>query len=369
MSAGRRRLIGLDVFRGATVAAMIVVNNPGNWHSVFRPFMHAAWHGVTAADLIFPAFVFIMGVTMSITLAVGHGRTRTASYRRIAMRGLLLVLLGVTLNVAVAWPHPYAARIPGVLQRLGVVYIVAAPIVLNTTRTQQSLIILVLLLGHWGLLWSGGTLEPDGNLGATVDRMLFGSHTLTAAGDPEGALGVPGAVVTALCGAIVASWLLPARDTPSDVEAPARPVGRIAVAGAACVLLGYLWSTVLPLNKALWTPSFALLSAGTATLGLVLCVMWAPRRSRAVEPLLWLGTNPLAIYFLSELLTTIVQRPWLTFDGHDVALKDLLYWDVLVPAIRDGGGPWSSLAYATLYALIWIGVAGVMQWKRVRFTV
>jgi len=391
----------LDLLRGLAIAAMIVVNNPGNWNSVYPQLSHAAWNGVTVADLIFPGFIFVMGVAMALSFA---SRARDAARARhlsraVMIRAALLVLLGLILNLAASWPHPASMRIPGVLQRIGVTYLCAALIALGATPGQQWIAAAALLLSHWVILAAplglpgSGLLQPGHNVAAFLDRAIFGSHTLSAAGDPEGVLGILSSVATALLGVAAGRWLLvhnvrqdgstrtarradavPQASSSKVADAPAsarRPsMVLLAAAGTSAIAVAYVWSFAVPLNKSLWTPSFALLSAGVATLCLVLFV-WldGSRASRALAPLTWLGMNPLAIYFSSELLSNLLQRPGLSMNGSRLAPKDWFYWSVLVPRFHDLGGVRSSFAYALLYTLLWIGVAALMRWRGVRVRV
>lgn len=378
-AARRPRFGALDLLRGATVAAMIVVNNPGNWNSVYPQLLHSAWHGVTVADLIFPAFIFIMGVAMSFTLAPrGLHQPHRSVYWRILTRSALLVLLGLFLNVAAAWPDPAALRVPGVLQRIGITYLIAALITRRASERQIWIWTTVLLLVHWAALVlplglpGSGHLEPGYNLAAAIDRMLFGTHRLASDGDPEGALGLLSCVATALFGAAIGRWLLrDQRERSASLPYPARgPLRKLTVAGAGAVGVGLAWARLLPLNKPLWTGSFAVVACGITTLMLAGLAAVTPRNPKASShPMLWLGINPLAIYFLSELTSNLLQRPWLQIDGHSMAPKDWVYWDLLVPLVRDGGGRVSSVAYALLYAAAWVGVAGVLRWRGVRFRV
>lgn len=363
-SAARPRLGALDRLRGLTVAAMILVNNPGNWNRVYPQLTHAAWNGVTAADLIFPAFIVIMGVAMAFV----RGTPADAEKRRrvdasIVRRAAVLVLLGLLLNVAAAWPHPLAARIPGVLQRLGVTYLVAALIVVRTTPRQQGLVAAILLAVHWALLLLGGSFAPGSNLSVRIDRLLFGRHLLTATGDPEGLLGTVSCVATALLGVCAGHWV---RMRVADGQREATMTAGVAAAGLAALLAGLIWSVWLPLNKALWTGSFAVLSTGAALLGLAACLVIerAPFH-RLLAPMEWLGLNPLAIYFLSELTALMLQRPW----RGSLAPKDAVFWNAIVPLIGDHGEPRSSLVYALGYLLAWIGVAGLLRWKGVQVRV
>jgi len=375
MASDRPRLGALDLLRGITVAGMIVVNNPGNWNSVFPQLTHAAWNGVTAADLIFPAFIFIMGVAMSLALGSGRRPGTPAPYWRIVKRAGLLVLLGLVLNTASAWPHLDAMRIPGVLQRIGVTYLAAAVITVDTTGTAQLVIAVALLLVHWLILVvpfggvAAGQLEPGRNVAVAIDRWLFGSHVLSPAGDPEGALGVLSSIATALLGSTVGRWLR-SRSSGSRNQLSGGLMWRLAAAGACGIAFAWAWAALLPLNKALWTPSFALLTSSVATLCLVgsMLLDQSPLRD-GLAPFLWLGTNPLAVYFLSELVTDVMQMPWLAGMGHYPAPKDSLFWGVLVPRVGDSGGAWSSLLYALLYTMVWIGVAGLMRWRGIRIRV
>ena len=365
------RLGALDLLRGITVAAMIVVNNPGNWDAVFPQLVHAPWNGATFADLIFPTFIFIMGTAMALGLPLPEAQAeRSAVYRRVVWRAVLLVAMGLALNAAAAWPHPGAARIPGVLQRIGATYLVAAGFALSARDRPLLVIVSGLLLLHWAVLVipfganTATSLAPGENIAAIVDRALFGTHTLTSTGDPEGALGLLSSVATALLGVAVGRWLRRRSSTPLTA------VPGLALAGAAALAVAYAWSFLLPFNKSLWTGSFALLGAGAAVLSLAACMLLErPGRSLVLEPLMWLGTNPLAVYFLSELLANALQRPWLTVGGHLVAPKDYVYWSVIVRHLGYGGGVGSSVVYALGYTLLWIGVAGVMKSRGVRVRV
>lgn len=362
--AARPRLGALDLLRGLTVAAMILVNNPGNWNRVYPPLTHAAWHGATAADFIFPAFIVIMGVAMAFVLrSPTDARERRRADTAIVRRAVVLVLLGLVLNVAAAWPHPMSARIPGVLQRLGVTYLLAALVVVRTTPRQQGVVAAVLLAAHSALLLLGGSLAPEANLSARLDHLLFGTHVLNTAGDPEGALGTVSCVATTLLGVCMGHWL---RRQLAGGRHAAVVIRGVAAAGVAAVLAGLLWSVWLPLNKALWTGSFAVLTSGAALLGLAAClVVERTPLQRLLAPLLWLGLNPLAIYFLSELTARAAQFSW----HLGMAPRDALFWNVVVPVVGDHGEPRSSLLYAVAYLLLWVGVAGLLRWRGVRIRV
>jgi predicted acyltransferase len=206
-------------------------------------------------------------------------------------------------------------------------------------------------------------------VGFTIDRAVFGTHLLTPQGDPEGLLGTLSSIATALVGAAVGRWLLIAQKKSNTLSRGGDPLMKLTVAGLIAVSIGLVWSRVLPLNKPLWTGSFALLSCGVATLLLAACArLPATNAGRTFNPMLWLGTNPLAIYFLSELTSDLLQRPWVAA-GHVAAPKDWLFWNVLAPIVGDSGGKLSSLVYAVVYTSAWIAIAGIMRWRGIRLRV
>lgn len=370
MTAPAERLTALDVVRGLSIAGMIVVNNPGNWNAVFPPLAHAAWHGCTAADLIFPFFIFIMGVAMPLAFARRRGDRRAALGigQRIATRAALLVVLGLVLNAVGAWPHLADLRWPGVLQRIGVTYALAAWIVLWLPPRRQLVVIAVLLLGHWALLtlvpfggYPAGTLTPTANLASHIDLTVFGRHTLTPTGDPEGLLGLAPAVATALLGAAAGWWLQQA------VDARARRRG-LLVGGAIAVVVGLAWSLAWPLNKNLWTGSYALFAAGLGAIALAVCDRVGEHGpiSRLMRPFVWLGSHPLSIYVASEFVARLLERP-LPPDGNGrLSAKDALFWEWLVPHVGDHGSAWSSAIYGIAYTIVWIAVAALQSNSKVR---
>jgi len=370
MKPASSRVNSLDAFRGLTIAGMILVNNPGNWNAVFAPLAHAEWNGCTFADLVFPWFLFILGVAMPLAFArrTSRGDPKHRLYGRIVRRTAILIGLGLALNVMAAWPVVSALRIPGVLQRIGLVYLATALIVLHAPARSRGAILAVLLLGHWWLLegqWArahGYDLAPGDNVAAVVDRTLLGSHLLNATGDPEGLLGTLPATATTLAGTIVGEWFLVRR-----TQLMARLVGL----GASLMVVGYAWSTVLPLNKSLWTGSYALLASGGAALGLAAfhAVLDQGRKPGWTQPLLWLGANPLAIYFASEIVRQVLDRPILGSGGH-VTLASWLFWNIartLVPGNLDER--WVALAFGLLAVATWTVFAGLLYKRQVRIRV
>ena len=254
------------------------------------------WFGCTFADLVFPWFVFIMGVAMPLAFARRHQRgDRTSQvFGRIAQRVLLLIGLGLALTAVASWPAVVSLRFPGVLQRIALSYLVAAFIVWNLGIRGWITAIAVLLLGHWALLalvpfggFPGGTLTPEHNLARYLDTLVFGRHALTIPNDPEGLLGTLPAAATALIGAVAGELMRRAANDRARFRA-------LIIFGAAAFVAGLAWSFALPLSKPLWTGSYVLVVTGLGMLALALIYLvvdvcglraWA-------RPLLWLGVEP-----------------------------------------------------------------------------
>lgn len=297
------RNIALDVLRGLAVALMILVNTPGSWSHVYPPLRHAAWHGMTPTDLVFPLFLFIVGAAMAFSLPRDRPPSASTVFGLIR-RSLILIGLGLLLNAypfAVALEH---LRLPGVLQRIGVCFLLAGLMLLYLRGWRLWLVAFGLLLGWWvvmlvpaaELAW---TLEH--NMARRWDLALLGeSHLWQGAGlafDPEGLLSTVPAVVSVLIGhAVAAEWRM-AAGSPACGR-------RLAAAALTMILLGLLWSPWMPINKSLWTGSFMLISSGLA----VLCLLLIDRLLRVEQllklatPLRAYGQNPLLLYVLSWLV-------------------------------------------------------------------
>lgn len=360
------RMASLDVFRGLTIAGMILVNNPGSWEAIYSPLEHAAWHGWTPTDLVFPFFLFIVGV--SITLALGRrndsGGTKRDLYLKIIRRSLIIFALGLLLA---GFPRYDLStlRIPGVLQRIAVCYLIASVIFLNTKWRTQALIAASLLLLYWALMvlvpvpgYGAGDLSMEGNLADYVDRTLFGQHTWKPLYDPEGILSTLPAIATTLAGVLTGHWL---RLRQSEFE---KVVG-LFVAGAALVVAGWVWGFWFPINKALWTSSYVLLTAGLALQLLAVCFWLVDIKGirRWAKPFFIFGTNALAIYFLSELFSRIISLITLAHaDGSRVDLQTFIYENLFASWASPKG---ASLLFAICIVLLWLGVAAILYRKRI----
>ena len=265
-------MASLDVFRGLTIAGMILVNNPGTWDAIYSPLEHSKWDGLTPTDLVFPFFLFIVGVSITLSLArrADAGGSKRDLYVKIVRRTLIIFALGLVLT-AFPYNDPATFRIPGVLQRIAVCYFFAAIIFLNTRWRAQAAVAAALLLLYWAAMklipvpgYGAGDLSMAGNLAAFVDRSVFGRHTWKPLYDPEGLLSTIPAVATTLCGVLTGQLLRSRR-------APLEKVAAMFVAGAGCMIVGWAWNYWFPVNKALWTSSYVVLTAGMALELLAAC--------------------------------------------------------------------------------------------------
>jgi predicted acyltransferase len=326
----RTRFEALDILRGLAVAGMILVVSPGSWLHRYSQLDHAAWHGWTAGDLVFPTFLFSVGVALGLSFPRPLGPAeRAQAWARIARRTAALILLGLLLN-ALPWFDLAHLRIPGILQRIALCYALAASLCLLTARPAAgeasgrfeldpraiAIAIAALLAGYWLLLMTlgGGLLDPAGNLGARIDRAIFTVPHLWPLGtapdgsvayDPEGLLSTLPAAANTLFGLLAAVTL---RRHPERAA-----LIRIAIAGAVLLLLGLLLDPLLPINKRIWTPSFALLSSGIAALLLALlgwALAWRPAQL-AAAPLRILGGNAILAFTLSQLFGVLGSLPLL----------------------------------------------------------
>jgi predicted acyltransferase len=366
------RLVSLDVFRGATVAGMLLVNDPGSWSHIYPPLRHAVWHGWTPTDLIFPFFLFIVGVTTHLSLSArrARGAGEGELVRQVVRRALIIVLLGLLLSAFPFFPADRLThlRIPGVLQRIGIVYLAAGLLVLRTSARVQALTAGGVLLGYWLLLALApvpgvgpATLAPpDATLAAWVDRLLLDGHLWdqTKTWDPEGPLSTLPAIATCLLGAAAGRWIT------RPVALPERINGLYA-AGAFGLLLGSAWNWVFPINKNLWTSSYAVFTAGMACVALATC-MWLIEERRSIwwtRPLVVFGVNPIVAFAGSEamarLIYSVIAVP---YRGESIPLQAAAYralfasWLPAEPA---------SLAFALSFVALWYFLLDALYRRRV----
>lgn len=345
----------MDALRGLTVAAMLLVNDAGDWSHVHPWLAHARWHGVAPPDYVFPFFLFIVGVSISLALTprVEAGVARGKLAREVLARALRIVALGLLLH-ALQWEWVDSARDfrpMGVLQRIGVCYAAGGLIALFLPQARlQWLLFGALVLGWWALLAGTGPLEPGVNLADRVDTALLGSHayvwdvTTRIGRDPEGVLSTLPAIATVLLGMRAGDLLRTRRD------------GLLMAGGVLALALGALWSLVFPLNKHLWTSSYVLWTGGCAMLAVALAHLAVDRRR-------WpaigrsLGINAIAAYAGAWILACVLAGT-----GAQRTLYDALFANRFEPWV-------ASAAYAAAFTALWWAAAALCARRGWRITI
>ena len=389
-SGSRERLLSLDVFRGMTVAGMLLVNNPGDWDHIFEPLEHAKWNGWTPTDLIFPFFLFIVGVTsfLSISQRRARGDDEGAIVRQILRRGALIFLFGLFL----AWfpgfmwgridalPDPTFLdrvvyriehiRIMGVLQRIAVAFVIGALITLRGTWKQHAVTLVAILLGYWALMTlvtvpdrgvPGWQLldQPDAVLSAWFDRLVFGTNHLWISAktwDPEGLLSTLPAVGTMMLGQFAGRWI-------SQPKPIAERLNGMFGAGALLMMVGLMWHWVFPINKTLWTSSYVVFTGGMALVTLATC-MWiidVQGWKRWTKFFVIYGTNPMIAFLGSGLMARITVTLWKvqTPEGPKSA-SWVVYQAIFAPILEPRV---ASLGYAVTFVLLWFVILWAL-WRR-----
>ncbi|MEJ5961140.1 acyltransferase family protein [Pedobacter immunditicola] len=376
MHNNTQRLLSLDYFRGFTVAAMILVNNPGSWGDIYAPLKHAPWHGCTPTDLIFPFFLFIVGV--SIAYAMGSKKADPALHRQLILKALkrALILFGLGLFLSLypkIFTDPIEAlkvvRIPGVLQRIGLVFFFATLIFLKSSEKNIFKIFIGLLAFYWIMMTfvpvpgvGYPNLEKETNLGAWIDRsILTEAHLYKSAKtwDPEGLFSTIPAIATALFGVLTGLYL-----RRKDIEAPTK-VAWLFTAGTSAIIAGLLWDLQFPINKALWTSSFVLYTGGMATVILALCywMIDVQRYTRFTIPFVVYGVNAITVFFLSGLLPRTLNMIKVTMpDGTETGAQSWLYQSFYTPYFSPVN---ASLAWAVTQILFWFVILYIMYRKKI----
>ncbi len=375
------RLISLDVFRGATIAAMILVNNPGNWGALYKPLDHAEWHGWTFTDLIFPFFIWIVGVAIPLSTArrLEQGQSRRQLLLHALRRAVIIFALGFFLNSfnylidgslfrdgLSAWWHHYATtvRIPGVLQRIGICYFIAMLIYLNTGIRGQALWIVGLLAGYWVMMFVGpmlgfgtGGLEPNGNFAQYIDNLVLngkviGTHVWSVAKtwDPEGVFSTVPAIATCLFG-IMTGHLMRSKQSPETKTA------WLFVGGNLLLFAGVIMDVWLPINKKLWTSSYSVFMAGMA-MNVFAVSYWlvdVQGWRKWVRPFAIFGMNAIAMFMLAGLFGRILPAIKVaTEGGKKVGLQSYLYQHLYAPFASPDTAPFFGfLASPKNASLMW----------------
>ena len=372
--ASQERLLSLDVFRGLTVAGMLLVNNPGSWSAIYPPLGHAAWNGWTPTDLIFPFFLFIVGITTHLSMAArrSRGDGDDALIRQIVRRGLLIVLFGLLLA---AFPYAPLERItgmrfPGVLQRIGVAYLCGGLLTLRTSLKQQVLMLAVILFGYWFAMTlipipgrgMGALLldDPSASLAAYIDRAVFGSHLWRSAKtwDPEGLLSTVPAIGTVILGVLAGRWI--------GARKPLQE--RLIVlygVGSLCMVAGLMWHWSFPINKSLWTSSYVLFSGGMASVTLATCIWLIDVLGLTwwTRPLVWYGMNPMVAFVGSGMMARMIYSViTVSRDGEIVPIQRVIYERFYASWLEPRN---ASLLFAVTFVLLWAGILGLLHRKRI----
>ncbi|HED11586.1 MAG TPA: DUF5009 domain-containing protein [Caldithrix abyssi] len=362
MTKVKERLKALDVLRGATIAAMILVNNPGSWSHIYPPLEHAAWHGWTFTDLIFPFFLFVVGVSIVLALQskIEDPTQHRALYKKIIRRTLILFGLGLFLS-GFPFFNLSTLRIPGVLQRIAVCYFFAALLFIHLRRKGLWTVTLVLLFGYWALMaWypvpgtGAGSLEKGANFAAWIDQMVLSGHmwSATKTWDPEGIVSTLPAIATTLFGVFTGMLF---KSTLSTEEKTIR----LFVYGNGMIFVGLVWNLWLPINKNLWTSSYAVFMSGMAMVILGILTWWIDirKQTRFTKPFIVYGMNAITVFVLSGLIGRLLYIiRWQDGSGTEVTLKGWIYHLLFTP--------WLSPVNASLaYALTWVALSyAAMHW-------
>ncbi|WP_298238559.1 heparan-alpha-glucosaminide N-acetyltransferase domain-containing protein [uncultured Algibacter sp.] len=299
----KKRIEAVDILRGFTIAAMILVNTPGTWNHVYPPLLHAQWHGLTPTDLIFPFFLFIVGI--SIYFAYKSKPNTKSTYKKIIIRSLKLIGLGLVLNLFLPYIPFFedleTVRLPGVLQRIGVVFLVTAILYMNCNWKKLIGIGVIILLVYWLFLgfipFADGTVptfdRAPNNWANYIDLNVLGKHTWQPDYDPEGIISTLPAIVSCILGVLIAKLL----DGFAQVK-------WLFLAAFWLLVSGYGFHVLFPINKAIWSSSFVLVTSGWGTLILAIIYCFTDvLRLKFGTIFKYVGMNAITIYFLSSFIS------------------------------------------------------------------
>lgn len=421
----RERLISLDVFRGLTILLMTIVNNPGDWGNVYPPLLHADWNGCTPTDLVFPFFIFIMGV--AVPLAMPDKFYDDSTFNKILVRSLRMLCLGIFFNffgkiqlfglegiplligrLAITIAVGYAlmgsfsskvknilafsilfiylflaysgieaysnVRLPGVLQRIAIVYFVVSLLYLKTSQKTQIITGILLLFGYWAIMTlipvpgiGEANLEKGTNLASWIDSVLLKGHMYrgTITWDPEGILSTIPSIVNGIIGLLIGQVLQ--ANTIKIQKAQ-----KMGIIGTILIFFGLIWDIVFPINKSLWTSSYVLYTTGLATVFLTILyyIIDIANYKKGFKPFLIWGVNPMIVFFTSQIIPQALvmiefQNP------HNISEKinllNYLYSFGIAPFFSNPMT--ASLAGALTYVCIWTFILWIFYRNKLIFKV
>lgn len=359
-----KRLMALDVFRGLTICLMIIVNNPGSWAYVYPPLRHAEWNGYTPTDLVFPFFMFIVGVSLFYSFSKVDRSDKNPLLRKIIKRTFLIFLCGFFLNIFPFFNFE-KVRIMGVLQRIALSYGLAAILVLYLKPRMLKWAMVIILFTYWGLLYLSPMAQPlslEGNLVRLVDLRILGEqHMYKGFGipfDPEGLLSSLPGVSTILLGYFIAMII-------KSKEVLIKRIQKLVLAGLLLLALGMIWNHWFPINKPIWSSSYVLVTAGWATLSLaiLLYLIDALGIKKIFMPFVHYGVNPLFVYMLSGVyVQTILFLIKIPMNGKEVSFYSYMFNSWFQPLFGNFNG---SLAFALFHAVVFWFVAYILYRKKI----
>ena len=396
--ATRERLLSLDVFRGMTIAAMLLVNNPGSWAAIYPPLEHATWQGWTPTDLIFPFFLFIVGITthLSISARRERGVADDVIVRQVLKRAALIFLLGFLMSLfpfyqwgaPSTWPVPVDApsagfwerivyrwqhvRILGVLQRIGLAYAAGALLTLRAPLVRQVATLAAMLIGYWivmttipvpghGMIGALVLDKPPLLLSAWLDRTVLGVNHLwigSRTWDPEGLLSTVPATGSVMLGVFAGRWLATRGPLPERLSA-------LFAVGAIGMVVGSMWGWVFPISKGMWSSSYVLFTGGQACVALAAC-MWVidvHKITRWTRPFVIYGVNPIVAFVGSGVMARCIYTLWkVRYDGATISVQSALYRSLFASWLSPIN---ASLLFAVTFVLLWLGILTVLYRRNI----
>jgi len=370
----KERLVSLDVFRGISIAGMILVNNPGSWSHVYPPLEHAEWHGWTPTDLIFPFFLFIVGVAMTYSFGkmFEKGIPKSEIYKRVFKRSALLFGIGLFMAIfPVVRFDPLrlydfsSMRIMGVLQRIALCYLFASIIYLEFRKVRAQVFWMIgLVAGYWLVMTTipvpghgTGDLSREGNLAAYIDQLVMADHLWKPGWDPEGLLSTIPAIGTTLLGLLTGKLL---RSQQSDKD----KVIQMFLYGNLGLVAGLIIDLWFPINKGLWTSSYVLFTGGFALHFLAICYWFVDMKGyrKWTKPFEVYGLNALAVFVLSTLVAKLMYVIPIYTSSGQTTIKELIYDNLFLP-IADPVN--ASLMFAICYILFWLWIMWIFYKRKI----